>query len=144
MATRKSSADVKIGAAHIAGIARSLDVLGDGVNALNQDLQDVGRTQAAINAKLENVEQSQKVLQSTISGTEGVLTRLAVVESQLASLKQGRRDEKEDQKGRREYGVAFWSAVVATLALIATLVFGVVPNCQVRPTGSKTTLAPER
>lgn len=109
MATRKTS-EADVNAAQLVAITKS-------VEGLHQALHETGLKQASINTKLASLDEDCDKLQVTMSGEQGVLTRLAVVENQIKTIEA----EKSREKGRWDSTISGWSAVIATLALIVSI-----------------------
>lgn len=127
--------------ADLEGILRSFDALSEAVDDLSEAVQNNAIDHATIKTKLEDVLSQIKRLSNTVSGDYGLVARVSVLESKIKSLEDmnGRLQSshndttktelehaRADAKDGRNRSISVWGAIISTLALLATIVFGTI------------------
>lgn len=182
MMVRKTKVDLT--AADVAGIARSIEVTCDAVDALQVAVQRNTVDSVAIKTQLENILGELRGLSATVRGDQGLVTKVALLaqqveevrrtvatgeeatrrnletklrelrydldalrtrhEGEIADLKRKHDkvhvreledvkkqldEQKRSNSSALKTRIAAWSAGVATLAFIASVVFNILKSC---------------
>jgi chromosome segregation ATPase len=104
-----------IEASQVVAIGRVLETLQREIAAQGEDLNEIGKSQAVVNTRLESLEERQRRAED-----KGLEVRLSLAENEINALKEEARRTREERKDNKAHSLAFIGLIVAVLSLLVS------------------------
>ncbi len=127
MAARKG---VQLTQTEVTAIVGSIETQGEVIDEMLDDQKHVQLTLATVETKLETLLQRTAGIVGSVSGESGLISKVAVLESQVEALQKELTDRDTQENNNKNHTVAQWSMMIAAVTLVFSVIMQ-VPSCKV-------------